>query len=89
MMKRIGVVLGFAAGYYLGSMAGRERNEQINDVLRKAQHSSAVNFAGSKAKEVAGRDRARVRGAGGASQAGGHAQMDEAAAVSPVEGAVE
>ncbi|MFN8037271.1 MAG: YtxH domain-containing protein [Acidimicrobiia bacterium] len=29
MRFRIGLVLGFAAGYYLGSKAGRERYEEI------------------------------------------------------------
>lgn len=33
MRFRLGVVVGFAAGYYLGSRAGRERYEQIEDWL--------------------------------------------------------
>ena len=37
MRFRIGLVLAFAFGYYLGSKAGRERYEQIRRVLERAR----------------------------------------------------
>ena len=36
---RIGLVVGFAAGYYLGAKAGRERYEQIQSWLREFRTS--------------------------------------------------
>ncbi|MBV8160833.1 MAG: hypothetical protein JO265_07910 [Acidimicrobiia bacterium] len=41
---------GFGLGYYLGAMAGRERYEQINRVVRKVQGSEAFQTAEQKAK---------------------------------------
>jgi hypothetical protein len=61
MRFRIGLVLGFAAGYYLGAMAGRERYEQINRVLTRARQSDALETVGEKTKAVVdlGMERAR------------------------------
>ena len=61
MKLRIGFITGFAAGYYLGAMAGRERYEQINKLLRQAQGSNAFEGAAGKARAVVdlGRERAR------------------------------
>jgi hypothetical protein len=42
--------VGFGFGYYLGSMAGRERYEQINRVARKVKGSDAFQTAEHKAK---------------------------------------
>ncbi len=39
MRFRAGLVAGFAAGYYLGSKAGRERYEQIRRWLEDARQS--------------------------------------------------
>lgn len=33
MRFRVGLVVGFGIGYYLGAKAGRERYEQLRDVL--------------------------------------------------------
>ena len=61
MRLRVGFVAGFAVGYYLGAMAGRERYEQINRLLRQAQGSDAFEGAAGKARAVVdlGRERAR------------------------------
>ena len=45
MRLRVGFIAGFALGYYLGAMAGRERYEQINRLLRQAQDSGAFEGA--------------------------------------------
>lgn len=52
MRFRLGLIAGFGAGYYLGTMAGRERYEQINRMLRKAKRSDAYEVATDKAKAV-------------------------------------
>ena len=52
MRFRAGLVIGFGAGYYLGSMAGRERYEQINQMFNKVKRSEAYDVATDKAKEV-------------------------------------
>ena len=46
------MVVGFAAGYYLGSAAGKERHEQINQALRRFKRSDAVETAAEKARAV-------------------------------------
>ena len=58
---RLGIALGFAAGYYLGAKAGRERYLQLNRWLRQAQGSDAVSTAMGKARAVVdlGKERAR------------------------------
>ena len=38
MRFRIGLLVGFGAGYYLGAKAGLERYEQLNRTLRKLRH---------------------------------------------------
>ena len=53
MRFRLGLAIGFASGYYLGSMAGRERYEQINRTLRKVKRSDAFEVAAEKAKAAA------------------------------------
>ena len=61
MRFRLGLCLGFGAGYYLGSMAGRERYEQINRLARKVKRSEAFEVATDKAKTAVdvGVDRAK------------------------------
>ena len=53
--------MGFGAGYYLGTMAGRERYEQINRMIKKVKRSEAYDVATDKAKAVVdlGVERAR------------------------------
>jgi len=61
MRLRLGLAVGFGAGYYLGSMAGRERYEQINRMIKKVKRSEAYDVATDKAKAVVdlGVERAR------------------------------
>ena len=61
MRFRLGLLLGFAAGYFLGTMAGRERYEQIQRTLMKVRRTSAYETATGKAKAVVdlGVERAR------------------------------
>jgi hypothetical protein len=46
------MVTGFAAGYYLGARAGRQRYDQINRALGKARRSETVEAAAERAREV-------------------------------------
>ena len=50
MRFRIGLAIGFGAGYYLGTAAGRERHEQINRLASKVRRSDAYETATEKAK---------------------------------------
>jgi hypothetical protein len=61
MRFRLGLVIGFGAGYYLGTAAGRERYEEINRALRKLKRSEAYETASDKAKAVVdlGKERAK------------------------------
>jgi hypothetical protein len=52
MRFRLGVVIGFGAGYYLGARAGRERYEDINRMIRKIKRSDAFDTATDKARAV-------------------------------------
>lgn len=45
-------VVGFAAGYVLGSRAGRERYEQISNGARRFMGNPTVQSAASKAQET-------------------------------------
>jgi hypothetical protein len=61
MRLRIGFLGGFALGYYLGAMAGRQRYEQINRALRRIRRSEVFETAQEKAKAAVdlGVERAR------------------------------
>jgi hypothetical protein len=61
MKFRLGLILGFASGYYFGTMAGRERYQQINRMLRKLRSSDAFETVVDKTKAVVdlGVERAR------------------------------
>ena len=50
MRFRLGVITGFAAGYYLGTAAGRERHEQIKRTISKIKRSDAYETVTDKAK---------------------------------------
>lgn len=53
MRFRLGVITGFAAGYYLGTAAGRERHEQIKRTIGKIKRSDAYETVTDKAKATA------------------------------------
>ncbi|HZQ26615.1 MAG TPA: hypothetical protein VFA94_02850 [Acidimicrobiales bacterium] len=61
MRFRLGLMIGFGAGYYLGAMGGRERYEQINRTIRKVKRSEVYDTATDKARAVVdlGVERAR------------------------------
>ncbi len=52
MRFRLGYVLGFGTGYYLGTRAGRARYDQLNRLLAKARRSDAYEAASDKAKDL-------------------------------------
>lgn len=51
---RRGAFLGFTAGYWFGSKAGRERHEQLKRLLGFVQSSPAYQRAAGKAKAAVG-----------------------------------
>ena len=54
MRGRLGVFVGFGAGYVLGAKAGRERYEQLSRLYDNLLNSRAFNKASGKAKEAVG-----------------------------------
>jgi len=62
MRFRLGFIVGFGLGYYVGARAGRERFEDINRLLRKVKRSDTFETAADKARSAMdnGVDRARV-----------------------------
>ena len=52
MRFRLGLVLGFGAGYYLGARAGRERYEQLNQWIDRTRNSEVYETATEKARAV-------------------------------------
>jgi hypothetical protein len=50
MRFRLGLIVGAGAGYYLGAKAGRERYEQMNQMLGKVRRSDAYQTATDKAQ---------------------------------------
>jgi hypothetical protein len=52
MRFRLGMVIGFGAGYYLGARAGRERYEQLNRWIDRTRNSEAYETAAEKARAV-------------------------------------
>jgi hypothetical protein len=52
MRFRLGLVVGFAGGYYLGARAGRSRYLQMERWLHMARESDVAEAAAEKAKAV-------------------------------------
>jgi hypothetical protein len=53
-MKIFKFAAGFAAGYVLGSRAGREKYEQIAETARRVRGNPTVQQAQQKAKQAVG-----------------------------------
>ncbi|WP_034215448.1 YtxH domain-containing protein [Actinoplanes subtropicus] len=53
-MRIVKFAAGFAAGYVLGSKAGREKYEQIAEAARRMRGNPTVQQAQHKAKDVVG-----------------------------------
>ena len=62
MKFRLGLVIGFGAGYYLGSAAGRERHDQINRAVARLRRTDTLELATDKAKAVIDLTVERARG---------------------------
>jgi hypothetical protein len=60
---RLGLVVGFGAGYYLGAKAGTERYEELNRLIDKVRSSEAYGTATEKARAAVDLGVERVRGA--------------------------
>lgn len=62
MRFRLGMVTGFAAGYYMGTKAGRQRHDQINRGLAKLRRSDTFETAAERARDLVedGVDKARA-----------------------------
>ncbi len=71
MRGRLGLLVGFGAGYVLGAKAGRERYEQLNRLYRNLSSTPAYQRARSNVKEAVGSglSTAREAAAGGVSRA--------------------
>ena len=54
MRGRLGVLIGFGAGYVLGAKAGRERYEQLQRLYENVVNSPGFQQATGKAKEAVG-----------------------------------
>ena len=54
MRGRLGVLVGFGAGYVLGAKAGRDRYEQLRRLYENVQASPAFQKATGKAKDAVG-----------------------------------
>ncbi len=52
MRFRLGMVTGFAGGYYLGTKAGRQRYDQINRAVSKLRRSGTLEEVADKARTV-------------------------------------
>ena len=53
MRFRMGFVAGAAVGYWFGTAAGRERHEQLKQMVSKVKRSDAFETATEKAKAAA------------------------------------
>ncbi|MGA5823953.1 hypothetical protein ACPC54_39670 [Kitasatospora sp. NPDC094028] len=62
-MWKLSLAVGFAAGYVLGSRAGRERYEKIAEVTRRIAENPSVQGAADRARHQAGAVAGKAAGA--------------------------
>ncbi|MET9613523.1 hypothetical protein [Kitasatospora indigofera] len=62
-MWKLSFIVGAAAGYVLGSRAGRQRYEQIAKATKKVAQNPRVQSAAGKAKQQAGAAAGKAAGA--------------------------
>ncbi|MER7842842.1 hypothetical protein ABTZ03_02700 [Kitasatospora sp. NPDC096077] len=62
-MWKLSLAVGFAAGYVLGSRAGRQRYEQIAKVTRQIAQNPTVQGATDRARQQAGAVAGKAAGA--------------------------
>jgi hypothetical protein len=67
------MAIGFAGGYYLGAKAGRERYEQINELIGKVRGSETFEELSGKAKAAVDLGVERARDAVGSRMGNGSA----------------
>lgn len=60
MFSKTSLLVGFAAGYVLGSRAGRERYEQIKAGATRVAQNPKVQAAADQAKDAVGQQAATV-----------------------------
>jgi hypothetical protein len=75
---KLGAVIGFGAGYYLGAKAGRERYEQLNRWAQNVKQSDTYGAASAKVRDLAdeGYEKARVMASDGVAAARSHLDDD-------------
>ena len=61
MRFRLGYLLGFGSGYYLGAKAGRARYEQLSDLLDRLRRSDAYETTADKARAIVDEQVERVK----------------------------
>lgn len=71
MRGRLGLLIGFGAGYVLGAKAGKERYEQLNRLYSNLTKTTAYTKARSNVKDAVGTgfESAKEAAAGGVSKA--------------------
>ncbi|HEU4481225.1 MAG TPA: hypothetical protein VFS18_05015 [Actinomycetota bacterium] len=65
MRGRLGLFIGFGAGYVLGAKAGRERYEQLRRLYDNVQSSPGFKRATGKAKDAVGTGLEQAKGVAG------------------------
>ena len=73
------MVTGFAAGYYMGAKAGRQRYDQINRSLSKLRRSEAFETATERARTVVEEGVDKARSVVEARAGNGHGYADDTA----------
>jgi hypothetical protein len=78
MRFRLGMVTGFATGYYMGAKAGHQRYDQINRQLARLKRSEAFEQAVDQARNVVEEGVEKARSLVEARAGNGHGYADSA-----------